>query len=217
MNALTFFIARFSAPLVGFALLPLLDVPAGVRLADLASLLVAAVLVVSVLLVARAEKNADRIGRRLGRTVRIVRSTTDPDAWARALRTFQQNLAEGFSHRFPRALALTYGVLSTDLTILVLSMRLMGLDAHAAPTTDIAAAYAFAFPLTVFPAQGLGGMDTAILSSLSETAGAHVVEPALAAMLVWRTLTVAGPFLLGGIALMPWRRDRTARGDVHPV
>ncbi len=84
MNALTFFIVRFSTPLVGFALLPLLDVPPGLRWLDVASLLVAVVLVSLVLLVTRGEEWATRIGRRLGLLVRSVRRCTDPEAWARS-------------------------------------------------------------------------------------------------------------------------------------
>ncbi|NMA76981.1 MAG: hypothetical protein GX960_06980 [Actinomycetales bacterium] len=39
----------------------------------------------------------------------------------------------------------------------------------------------------------------------------RVIEPALAAVLVWRTVTVAGPILLGVIALVLWKRSSGRR------
>jgi len=206
MNAITFFIVRFSAPLLGFLLFPLLHVPPGLRLFDLVSLLVAAALVASIVVLTRGEAAAARLGELLGRGVRCVRRGTDPVAWADMLRSFQQNLAAGFSRRFPRALAVSYAMMLTDLAIFALCLRLMDVGSHDAGLADIASAYFFAFPLTMFPAQGLGVMDTAMLGSLSETVGAHVIEPALAAALIWRTFTVAGPFLLGLIAMVLWKR-----------
>lgn len=70
MNAVTFFIARFSAPLLGFALLPFLKVSPGLRLFDLLSLAVAAALIVGVLLVHRSQEWAASLGRLFGKTVR---------------------------------------------------------------------------------------------------------------------------------------------------
>jgi len=58
----------------------------------------------------------------------------------------------------------------------------------------------------MFPAQGLGIMDSAMIASLAQTAGDGILEPSLAALLVWRTFTVAGPFALGTIALALWKR-----------
>lgn len=211
MNAITFFIVRFSAPLLGFLLLPLLHVPPGLRLLDLASLLVAAALIGSILVVTRGETAAARLGALLGKGMRLVRRGTDPSAWAEGMRSFQRNLASGFSRRFPRALAVSYAMMLTDLAIFALCLRLLGVSGQELGGADIAAAYLFAFPLTMFPAQGLGVMDTAMLGSLAETGGSHLVEPALAAALIWRTVTVAGPFLLGVIAMALWKRGVARR------
>ena len=49
-------------------------------------------------------------------------------------------------------------------------------------------------------------MDSAMIASLAQTAGDGILEPSLAALLVWRTFTVAGPFALGTIALALWKR-----------
>lgn len=140
MNAITFFIVRFSAPLLGFLLLPLLHVPPGLRLLDLASLLVAAVLIGSILVVTRGETAAARLGALLGKGMRLVRRGTDPSAWAEGMRSFQQNLASGFSRRFPRALAVSYAMMLTDLAIFALSDRDGALEARRGPTRRVSAA-----------------------------------------------------------------------------
>ncbi|MFC0672698.1 hypothetical protein [Brachybacterium hainanense] len=212
MNAITFFIGRFSAPILGFALLPLLHVPPGLRLLDAVSIAIAALLVAGVLLVVRGQGWAAAVGRGAGRAVRLVRRRTDPEAWARTMQEFQGNLSEGAERRFPQAMLATYGVLVVDLLIFTASLRMLGVGAGEAPLVEVAAAYLFAYPLTMFPAQGLGVMDSAMLGSLAQTAGPGTVEPSIAAAIVWRTVTVAGPFALGLIAMLLWRRDAARRG-----
>ncbi len=206
MNAVTFFIARFSAPLLGFALLPFLKVSPGLRLFDLLSLAVAAALIVGVLLVHRSQEWAASLGRLFGKTVRIIRRRTDPEKWAETMRGFQADMATDLSRRFPRAVLVSYAVVLIDLLMLVITLRAMGVTPDQMPVVELSAAYLFAFPLTMFPAQGLGIMDSAMIASLAQTAGDGILEPSLAALLVWRTFTVAGPFALGTIALALWKR-----------
>ena len=50
----------------------------------------------------------------------------------------------------------------------------------------------------------LGGQTG--LNMAVRLAGDGILEPSLAALLVWRTFTVAGPFALGTIALAVWKR-----------
>lgn len=206
LNALTFFIVRFSAPLLGLALLPLLKVPPGLRLLDLASLAFAALLVGLLLIVVRGEEQAAAVGGWFGRLARAVRPSTRPEHWARALRRSQRHVATDVGRRVPRSIAAGVGMLVCDLAILVLTLRLMGVTSGELPLADVTSGYLIAYPLTMFPAQGLGVMDSAMLASFAESAGHSVLEPAVAAVVVWRVLGVAGPFLLGLIALVRWRR-----------
>ncbi|WP_157975716.1 lysylphosphatidylglycerol synthase domain-containing protein [Brachybacterium sp. YJGR34] len=205
MNSMTFYIVRFSAPLLGFVLLPLLSVGPGLRWFDLVSLFIAAFLVTVVLLVLRGRKEARRIGLAMGGMVRRVRGTTDPEVWAGGFASFQENLSERFGYRFPRSLACSAGMVLMDLVILLVAMRMIGIRPDDLSILEVGVAYLFAFPLTMFPAQGLGVMDTAMLASLTETAGHEIAEPAIAAMIVWRVMIVAAPLLLGLAAMLLWR------------
>lgn len=207
MNALTMFIMRFSAPLVGFALLPLVGVPLGLRWLDLLSLLVAAVIVAGVLFVVRGEHHAARLGRWVGTVIRAVRAGTDPGAWEQTFTTFQRNIADGFHRRFPRALLATGAMMVVDLLLLTLALRFVGVGSNAGPLLVIASAFFFAYPLTLFPMQGIGLLDAAIVAALVQSAGTDVTELVIAGLVVWRVFTIAGPLLLGGGAILVWRRS----------
>ena len=206
MNAMTMFILRFSAPLLGFILLPLIGVPLGLRALDFLSLLVAVALTVGVLLVVHAEGQAERIGRTAGTLARMVRRGVDPEGWAGAFVAFQQNIAGGFSTRFPRALLATFAMMCVDMFLLTLALRFVGVEPSQVSLLVIASAFFFAYPLTLFPMQGLGVLDAAMVAALVQSAGHGVTEAAIAGLLIWRLFTIAGPLLLGAGAIVVWRR-----------
>lgn len=207
MNAVTMFIVRFSAPVVGFALLPLIGVPLGMRALDILSLLVAVALVTGVLLVVRAEERAARIGRWAGRAVGVVRRSVDPEGWAGGFVAFQQNIAGGFATRFPRAVLATFAMVTVDMFLLTLSLRFVGVDSSQVSLLVIASAFYLAYPLTLFPMQGAGVVDAAIVAALVQSAGSGVAEAAIAGLLIWRLFTITGPLLLGVGAIVVWRRS----------
>lgn len=206
VNAMTMFIVRFGVPLLGFAIVPLTAEVVGWRWVDLCSLLVCAVLVTGLLLVVRGEQTAATIGRKLGQLLARVRRGVDPEAMSTSFRNFQGAVAEGFATRFPQALLVTLAMVVTDLLMLTVVIRFLGVDATVLPLGSIAVAFLLAYPLTLFPFQGMGIMDAAILVSLLATGGEDVAEAVVAALLIWRTYTVAGPFALGLGALALWKR-----------
>ena len=129
MNTLTFYIVRFSAPLVGFLLLAIVDEPAGLRLLDLVCVGIALTILVGVLLVVRSDQLATRVGSWAGRTARKVRRQVDPDAWVRACVDFRDQIASRFRYGFPRSLVGLFGMLATDLAVLTLCLRFVGVAA----------------------------------------------------------------------------------------
>ena len=75
---------------------------------------------------------------------------------------------------------------------------------------EIAIAYLFAYPFTIFPFQGIGVVDALVLAALVEAGGLEIEAASVAALLVWRVFTVAGPVLMGVGALAIWRRTLPA-------
>ena len=206
MNTLTFYIVRFSAPLLGFVLLAVVGRPPGARWLELLSIAVAAVILVGVLLVVRSERLAQRVGGTAGRLAHRVRRSVDPRAWAATCVAFRAEMAAQFRRAFPTSLLGLCGMLAVDLLLLVLCLRFVGLGRSEVALIDIAIAYLFAYPFTLFPFSGLGVVDALILAALVESGGADVEAAAVAGLIVWRVFTVAGPVLMGVAALAHWRR-----------
>jgi len=214
MNTLTFYIVRFAAPLPGFVLLIFVSRWPGVRWLDVLCLAIAAAILVGVLLVVRSDELARRVGGWAGRTAQKVRRTVDPEKWVQACADFRTNIAASFRYGFPRSLLGLCGMLAADLAVLVLCLRFVGVSAGEVPLVDIAIAYLFAYPFTLFPFSGIGIVDALVLAALVESGGVGVEAAAVAALVVWRVFTVAGPIAMGLGAVAIWRRGWL--GDVTP-
>jgi uncharacterized membrane protein YbhN (UPF0104 family) len=102
-------------------------------------------------------------------------------------------------------------MLAVDLLLLVLCLRFVGVSRGEVGVLDIAVAYLFAYPFTIFPFSGIGVVDALILAALVEAGGAAVEPAAVAALIVWRVFTVAGPVLMG-VGAVTWWRHGQARG-----
>jgi hypothetical protein len=211
LNALSLFIVRFGAPLGGFAIVAAIGGPLGVRAVDLLSLCVSAALVTMVVLVARAEGSAVRIGRWAGRVARRFRRGVEPDRWGAAFGAFQRAVAGDLRRRLPRGLLGVAVMILADLALLTATMRFVGVSPAETPLLALAAAFFFAYPLTLFPMQGAGLVDVAILGALVASSGDSVAEAATAGLLIWRAFTIFGTFFLGLLAVLIWRRGMGGR------
>ena len=78
-------------------------------------------ILVGVLLVVRSDQLATRVGSWAGRAARKVLRQIDPDAWVRACVDFRGQIATRFRYGFPRSLVGLFGMLATDLVMLVLA------------------------------------------------------------------------------------------------
>jgi putative heme transporter len=210
MNTLTFYIVRFSAPAVGFLLLAVTGRRPGPRWFELLSIAVSVAILVGVLFIVRSDRLARQVGATAARLARRVRKGIDPEAWVRACLGFRRDIAARFRRGFPRSLVALAGMLVADLAVLALCLRFVGVDASEAGLLEIAVAYLFAYPFTIFPLQGIGVVDALVLAALVEAGGLEIEAASVAALLVWRVFTVAGPVLMGAGALGLWRRTLPA-------
>jgi uncharacterized membrane protein YbhN (UPF0104 family) len=207
MNTLTFYVVRFSAPAVGFALLLATGQPPGLRWLELLSIVVAVAILVGIMLVLRSEGLARTIGTNAGRLVRRVRRAVDPEAWAQACLTFRSDISATFHRGFPRSMLALTGMVVTDVLVLLLCLRFVGVYPSEVNLADVAIAYLFAYPLTLFPFSGIGVVDALILAALVEAGGQEIEAAAVAALVVWRVFTVGVPVLMGVGAVAMWRRS----------
>jgi uncharacterized membrane protein YbhN (UPF0104 family) len=207
---LTFYIVRFATPLLGFVLAAALGWAPGLRWLELLSVALAAAMVVTLHLMVGSQQLAITVGTTAGRAVHRVRPSVEPDAWGDACQRFRTDVQDRYHSGFARGLLSQVGMIAADLTMLVLCLRFVGVDAGDVSFAEVAVAYLFAFPFTIFPFMGIGVVDALILAAVVEAGGLEVEAAAVAALTVWRVFTLAGPGVLGAFAMAMWR-STTAR------
>ena len=121
--------------------------------------------------------------------------------------TFRSDISSTFHRGFPRSLLALTGMLATDVLVLLLCLRFVGVYPADVNLADVAIAYLFAYPFTLFPFSGIGVVDALILAALVEAGGLAIEPAAVAALVVWRVFTVGVPVLMGVGAVALWRRS----------
>jgi putative heme transporter len=206
VNTLVFYSVRFVTPVLGALLL------AGQGLerhqwvtTALCGLIAVAVLAVTVLLL-RSDALAAGVGRAGGRAVRLVRRSTDPEAWAARVVAFRGASADGLRRALPRSVLALVGMVLADGLVLLLALRMVGVPAGDLSVLDVLGAFLLAYPLTLLPLFGLGVLDAVLIGAWTVVAGHDLEAAMIAGTVVWRSVTIIGPWAFGAVALGAWRR-----------
>ena len=112
----------------------------------------------------------------------------------------------------PSLVALTLMVLAECLLVLV-ALRVVGVDPEAVPTMLVLSTLLIAYPLTLFPLMGLGILDAVLVAAWTQAAGIEYESRIVAGLIVWRVFSLLTPILLGALAW--WRR--TSHVDAAPA
>ena len=214
LNMVTFYAVRFTAPVLGLLVLAAQGVERGQVLPALLSGVVAVAVVGALVAVMRGDAMAAWVGRSAARVVNRVRDGVDEQAWALAVVDFRGRMNETLrAGLLPSMLALVAMVL-TDALMLLLALRFVGVGAEQLSAVDVVGGFLLAYPLTLMPLAGLGVLDAALLATYTEIAGLPWEAEIVAALAVWRTITIGGPLALGGLTLAWWRRETARRAPV---
>lgn len=206
MKLLTFYVVRFAAPLLGIVLMVTTGAWHDVRLSvAIVSVAVSLALVVLTWRGLRREETAAGIGRGAGRTVHRIRRKVDPEAWAGSLVGFRSHLVDGIGRSAPGAALATLGMLIADAAIILLSVRFVGVPASMLGAVPLLTAYLVAYPLTLFPYQGLGILDAVLIAMLVAEAGSAAEPGLVAGFIIWRVVTLLVPYFLGAISIVGWK------------
>jgi uncharacterized membrane protein YbhN (UPF0104 family) len=100
----------------------------------------------------------------------------------------------------------------TDGAIVLVSLRLVGLEGSLLPTLIVLGSFLVAYPLTALPLAGLGVLDALLVVAYTETAGPAAEPEIVAALVVWRVTTLIGALLLGGLTFGWWRWRTRKKG-----
>jgi putative heme transporter len=211
-NILVFYMARWIAPLLGVVILIGVRFDPTYAWVAAGSFLVAAAVFVGGLLVTKSRPLAERLGRMAGGVVRRVRRSVDPERWAAGVGGFQQHIADRYRRGVALSLPILVVKLFVDASILLFAIRFVGVDSDQLSSVEIIAAFLVVFPLTLFPFQGIGMLDAALVAALTAVGGVELEAQIVAAMFTYRIVTLGTPALLGTLFLLGWRHTLHA-GD----
>jgi hypothetical protein len=211
MNMISFYMIRFSIPVVGVLILLPVRFDAGYAVTAVLSGAVAAAIVVAVVLGLRSEAFARRLGHLAGTLVSKVRRSVQPARWVDATVQFRLDMLDTYASGFPRSAFALVGLVFADATVLLLALRFVGVSASEWPAIELYAAFLCVYPLTLFPFMGLGLVDAVLLATIVDTAGSQTEAAAVAGLVVWRAYTLAGPIILGAGSLGLWRHGLRRR------
>lgn len=217
LNSLAFYVIRFSIPILGVLLLIRSDLTTGQIWSAVLSLVIAVAIIVTLVLVARGEKFARIIGRRAALVAGRFRDDVDADVWSDKVAGFRATMSTRLNRGLPPSLLALAAMVITDGLIVLLCLRLVGVGPSLLPVALVLGSFFVAYPLTALPLAGLGVLDAALVVAYTETAGADAEPEIVAALVVWRVLTIIGTLVLGALSFAWWRwqisRGRILSGD----
>jgi uncharacterized membrane protein YbhN (UPF0104 family) len=205
LNSLTFYVIRFSVPILGIIVLIRQDISSAQVWSALFSLVIAVAIVVALILVSRGDRFARLLGWRAAQIAAKFRDDVDADVWAESVASFRATMSTRLMRGLPPSLIALTAMVITDGVLVQVCLRQVGVDATVLPLTIVLGSFFIAYPLTALPLAGLGVLDAALVVAYTETSGVAFEPEIVAALVVWRVVTILGPLLLGALAFGVWR------------
>jgi putative heme transporter len=206
LNMITFYSVRFFAPALGLGFISADEFDHGkVVLATIMGVAAAAI-IITLLLVLRADNLAALLGRSAARVVARFRSNTDQTAWSNAAVDFRGRTAGTVRDGLAVSMLGMFGMVLADVMILALALRFAGVSSEGLPWWNILGSFLVAYPLTTLPLFGLGVLDASLLAAWTVIAGVPLEAEILAGLVIWRAITILGPLLMGVASMVAWKR-----------
>lgn len=205
LNMLTFYSVRFLAPVIGLLLIAFQGAERRQVVVALVCGLVALVLLGALGMLLRGDGLAALLGRTAGRVARRFRRSIDPEAWAAAVVDIRARSADQLRAGLLRSLLALVVMVVADGVIVFMALRFVGIGSDRLSVIDVLGAFLLAYPLTIMPLAGFGVLDAVLLATWTEIAGAAYEPEIVAALVVWRVVTILGPLLLGLGTFLLWR------------
>ena len=211
LNMLTFYAVRLLMPSIGLALLAIVGAETGnVGLAVL--FVIGAVAIIAALLLLLAHERWAVLLARLGaRIAQRLRREADPDEWSRTVVDFRTRVSAGLPAKLGRSMVALVLMVLADAMVLTLALRFTDVGADRLPLLFVVGTFCTVYPLTVMPLFGFGVLDATLLAAFTEAAGLDAEPSIVAALAIWRGVTLLGPLALGALVTLSWRR-RTRNG-----
>jgi uncharacterized membrane protein YbhN (UPF0104 family) len=210
LNSLTFYVIRFGIPSLGVMLLLEQELSTAQVWSAGISLLVTVGIVAALVLVSRGEAFARLLGRQAARVVARFRAGVEGEAWADYLSGAHATMSQRLRRGLPLSLGALTAMVLTDACIVLLCLRVVGVDASTLPVLVVLGSFLIAYPLTALPLAGLGVLDAALVVAYAEVAGLETEPEIVAGLVLWRVSTLLVPLVLGTGAFVWWRWQRSS-------
>lgn len=202
LNSAKFYAIRFVAPVLGVLLLGVHEAEQRQWLMALACGAIAVVLLGGLALLLRSDAMATWVGVTAGRFAGRFRKDVDPQAWGGYLVRLRAATADSLRRGLLPSMIALLGMVLANATILAISVRAVGVGPADLPLLEIYIALLLLYPFTLLP---LVGLDAILVGSLTTVAGLALEADLVAAVVVWRVVTILGTFALGLLTLGIWR------------
>lgn len=206
LNMITFYSVRFLAPAIGLLFLVFEGVETGQIVRAVICLLIALAILAILVLLSRGEAFAALIGRSAGRVAARVRDTVDPQQWSVSVVAFRSKMVDTLRTGLPASMGGLVLMVLADGLVLFMAVRFVGIGESTLTVFAIFGAFLLAYPLTIMPLSGFGVLDAALIAAWTATVGLEYEATIVAALGVWRSITILGPLALGAITLALWKR-----------
>ena len=205
MNMLNFYAVRLLAPVIGLLVFAAAGIESHRVTWAILCALGAVALMLVLAMVLRAEDWADRLGRGAALQAQRFKASADPDKWSAAVNKFRVQMSEGFTRRSTISMAALLAMVAVDSLILLLALRFVGVPATALPILLVMGTFFSAYPLTAMPLFGFGVLDAVLTTAFVEESSLHYEPMIIAALAIWRAITIFGPLIAGAITILVWR------------
>lgn len=219
MNTVSFYVVRFGAPLLGVGLMLVLGTfEIGEFVPAVASGLVSVLLLLVVWLAFLGEAFTAGLARRLGLIAHRVRKRVDPEDWVAWAVDFRGRMVDRIPTALPRSLLVLVAMVVVESTVLLLALRFVGVSRSEVPAVELLVAFLVAYPLTLFPFNGLGVLDAVVTAAILATESGAEEAALVAGFVIWRAIAILGPILLGlcSVGLWKWQLARGPRRTSDP-
>lgn len=212
---------KLATPILALTLLAVQGQPGGGRL--IAAVLGLAALVGAIVvfaLILRSEAFAAKVGTVTGRWASALMRPFrrgPAEGWDLAVVKFRNRIIGLVRHRWVTLTVATIASHAALYAVLLISLRVMGVSDEEVGWAEVLSVFAFARLLTAIPLTpgGVGVVELALIAGLTRAGGEDALV--VAAVLLFRGLTYVLPILLGALAYLYWRRNRSWRHSAPPL
>ena len=205
LNKLTFYSVRLLMPTIGLIVLAIVGAESGYLGLTVLFGVLAVAIVAGLLAVLAQERWAVLVGRIAASAAQRLRREADPQQWSQAVVDFRSRVSSELPGKLTRSMVALILMVIADAMILTLAIRFTGIGPDLLPLLLIVGTFCTAYPLTVMPLSGFGVLDATLLAAFTQVAGLEYEPSIVAALAIWRGVTLLGSLLLGVIATLYWR------------